>query len=89
MTRADARILAKLFPTSIEASKISGLSRSFRALLAPLDFFATFLSLTLLEAIMPVSEPDEKAEKINRTISAVSKKDIELVPKEVLLKVVN
>jgi hypothetical protein len=38
---------------------------------------------------MPVSEPDEKAEKINRTTSAVSKKDIELVPKEVLLKVVN
>jgi|TARA_B110000305_G_scaffold237217_1_gene300047 hypothetical protein len=38
---------------------------------------------------MPVSEPDEKAEKINRTISAVSKKDIELVPKELLRKVVN
>jgi len=44
--------------------------------------------LTLLDAIIPVSEPEENAEKISSANSADSKKDIELVPKE-LLKVVN
>jgi len=40
--------------------------------------------LTLLEAIIPVSEPEENAEKIRSTNSANSKKEIELVPKEIL-----
>jgi len=35
-----------------------------------------------LDAIIPVSDPDEKAENIRSTISADSKKDIEVVPKE-------
>jgi len=38
-----------------------------------------------LDAIIPVSDPDEKAEKINSTISARNKKDRELVPKEVYM----
>ena len=88
VTKAEAKILAKLFPTSIEARRISGLLRSRRAFLAPLDFLDKFLSLTLLDAIIPVSEPEENAEKISSANSADSKKDIELVPKE-LLKVVN
>ncbi len=40
-----------------------------------------FLNLTLFEAIIPVSEPDENAEKINSTISTRNKKEIELVLK--------
>ena len=71
----------------MEASKVSGRFKSIRALLAPLDFLDKFRSFTLLEAIIPVSEPEENAEKISSTNSAASKKYIELVPKE-LLKVV-
>tara|TARA_Y100001970_G_scaffold253857_1_gene329016 strand:+ start:11865 stop:11999 length:135 start_codon:yes stop_codon:yes gene_type:complete len=41
-----------------------------------------FLNLTLLDAIIPVSEPDEKAEKINSTNSAKNRKEIELVLKK-------
>ena len=55
--------------------------------MAPFDFLDKFRSFILLEAIIPVSEPEENAEKISSTNSAASKKDIELVPKE-LLKVV-
>ena len=72
----------------MDARRISGLFRSSRALFAPFDFLDKFRSFTLLEAIIPVSEPEENAEKISSTNSAASKKDIELVPKK-LLKVVS
>tara|TARA_Y100000741_G_scaffold175835_1_gene133428 strand:+ start:943 stop:1065 length:123 start_codon:yes stop_codon:yes gene_type:complete len=36
----------------------------------------------LFDAIIPVSEPDENAEKINSTKRAKNKKEIELMPKE-------
>jgi len=49
--------------------------------LEPLDIF---LNLILFEAIIPVSDPDEKAEKINSTNSARNKKEIELVLKKIL-----
>ena len=71
----------------MDARRISGLFRSIRALFAPFDFLDKFRSFTLLEAIIPVSEPEENAEKISSTNSAASKKDIELVSKK-LLKVV-
>jgi|TARA_B110000459_G_C16482166_1_gene434834 hypothetical protein len=66
----------------MEASKVSGRFKSIRALLAPLDFLDKLRSFTLFDAIIPVSDPDEKAENIKSTISADSKKDIEVVPKE-------
>ena len=72
----------------MDARRISCLFRSIRALFAPFDFLDKFRSFTLLEAIIPVSEPEENAEKISSTNSAASKKDIELVPKK-LLKVVS
>ena len=72
----------------MDARRISGLFRSIRARFATLDFLDKFPSFTLLEAIIPVSEPEENAEKISSTNSAASKKDIELVPKK-LLKVVS
>ncbi len=75
-------MLAKLLPTNIEARSRSGLFKSISALFAPFDFLDKFLSFTLLDAIIPVSDPEEKAENINRTTSAASKKVIELVPKE-------
>tara|TARA_X000000368_G_scaffold407304_1_gene386600 strand:- start:1036 stop:1161 length:126 start_codon:yes stop_codon:yes gene_type:complete len=40
-----------------------------------------------LDAIIPVSEPEENAEKINNTSSAKNKKEIELVPKRNLYEV--
>jgi len=40
--------------------------------------------LILFDAIIPVSDPDENAEKINSTNSARNKKEIELVLKEIL-----
>tara|TARA_B100000902_G_scaffold42562_1_gene50329 strand:+ start:2314 stop:2454 length:141 start_codon:yes stop_codon:yes gene_type:complete len=43
-----------------------------------------FLNLTLFEAIIPVSEPDENAEKISSTNKARNKKEIELVFKKKL-----
>ena len=41
-----------------------------------------FLNLTLFEAIIPVSEPDENAEKIKSTNNARNNKEIELVFKK-------
>jgi len=43
-----------------------------------------FLSLILFDAIIPVSDPDEKAEKIKSSANAANKKEIELVIKEIL-----
>ena len=88
VTIAEAKILAKLLLIKIEDSRISGLCKSLRALLAPLASLERLRNLILLDAIIPVSEPEENAEKISSANSADSKKDIELVPKE-LLKVVN
>ena len=82
MTIAEARILAKLFPINMDASNTSGLLSNFKALIAPLEPLDMFLNLTLFEAIIPVSEPDENAEKINSTISTRNKKEIELVLKK-------
>jgi hypothetical protein len=83
VTIAEAKIFAKLFPTNIEARRASGLSSNFRARLAPLRFFAKFLNFTLFEAIIPVSDPDEKAEKISNSTNAEIKKDIEVMSKEI------
>jgi hypothetical protein len=84
VTIAEAKILAKLLPIKIEDSKISGLCRSLRALLAPLASLERLRNLILLDAIIPVSDPDEKAEKINSTNSDRNKKEIELLLKEIL-----
>ena len=88
MTNAEAKILAKLLPIKIDASNTSGLCSNLRALMAPLESLAIFLNLTLFDAIIPVSEPDENAENINKTNSARNRKEIELVVKE-NLQVVN
>ena len=85
VTIAEARIFAKLFPINIDESKISGLWSNFKALFAPFAPLDKFLNLTLLDAIIPVSDPDEKAEKIKSTISTRNKKDRELVPKEIYM----
>lgn len=74
MTIAEANILAKLLPIRIEESKMSGLCRSLRALLAPFASLERLRNLILLDAIIPVSEPDENAEKISSTNTASSKK---------------
>ena len=64
-------MFAKLFPTNIAESNISGRCNKFSARLAPLDFFDRFLNFTLFEAIMPVSEPDENPEKNNKSINTI------------------
>lgn len=84
MTIAEAKILAKLLPIRIDASNISGLCSNLSALMAPLEPLERFLNLTLFDAIMPVSDPDEKAEKIRSTNNAKNKKEIELVLKKKL-----
>ena len=67
VTNAEARIFAKLFPTRITDNKLSGFARSSKALL---EFFwpdfALFLSLILFDAIIPVSEPEKKADKSSK-----------------------
>ena len=55
---------------------------SFNALLAPFASLDKLRNLTLFDAIIPVSEPDENAEKISSTKRAKNKKEIELAPKE-------
>ena len=62
VTIAEANMLAKLLPIKIEDSKISGLCKSLRALLAPLASLERFRNLILLDAIIPVSDPDASAE---------------------------
>ena len=78
-------MFAKLFPINIEESNISGLWSNFKALLAPFVLLDKLRNLTLLDAIIPVSDPDEKAEKIRSTTSARNKKDRELVPNEIYM----
>ena len=74
VTRAEAKIFAKLFPTRITDNKLSGLERSFKALA---EFFspdfALFLNLILFDAIIPVSDPEKKADKSNKNIIDVIK----------------
>jgi hypothetical protein len=52
--------------------------------MAPLEPLERFLNLTLFDAIIPVSDPDEKAEKISSTNNAKNKKEIESVLKKTL-----
>ena len=85
VTIAEARMFAKLFPINIDDRRISGLWSNFRALFAPFVPLDKLRNLTLLDAIIPVSDPDEKAEKIKSTTSARNKKDRELVPKEIYM----
>ena len=60
-------MLAKLFPTRIVAKSRSGFLRSLSALFAPrFRFFERFFSLILLAAIMPVSDPEKNALRINK-----------------------
>ena len=66
VTIAEAKIFAKLFPTNIADKSISGLFKSLSALAAPFEPLDRFLNFTLLDAIIPVSDPDEKAEKISK-----------------------
>ena len=69
VTIADAKILAKLFPTRITDNKLSGLDSNLSArfeLLLP--FLTLFLSFILFEAIIPVSDPEKNAERIKRNI---------------------
>ena len=67
VTNAEARIFAKLLPTSITDNKLSGFAKSSKALL---EFFlpdlALFLSLTLFDAIIPVSEPEKNADNSSK-----------------------
>ena len=74
VTRAEAKIFAKLFPTRITDNKLSGLERSFKALA---EFFspdfALFLNLILFDAIIPVSDPEKKADRSNKNIIDVIK----------------
>ena len=83
VTIADARMFAKLFPINIDERRISGLWSNFKALFAPFAPLDKLRNLTLFDAIIPVSDPDEKAEKIKSTKSARNKKGRELVPKEI------
>ena len=82
VTIAEARMLAKLLLIRIDESNISGLWSSFNALFAPFASLDKLRNLTLFDAIIPVSEPDENAEKISSTKRAKNKKEIELAPKE-------
>ena len=67
---------------------ISGRCNKFSARLAPLDFFDRFLNFTLFEAIMPVSEPDEKPEKNNKSINTIININEESINYESLLRIV-
>ena len=78
VTIAEANIFAKLFPTRIADKSLSGLVNNSNALLAPLFFFFDkFLSLTFLEAIIPVSDPEKKPDNINRNINIITKNNNE------------
>ena len=85
VTIAEARIFAKLLPINMDESRISGLWSNFEARFAPFAPLDKLRNLTLLDAIIPVSDPDEKAEKIKSTTSAINKKDRELVPKKIYM----
>ena len=68
----------RLFPTSIADKRISGRFKSFRAFAAPFEPLDKFLNLTLFDAIIPVSDPEEKAEKISNTNKIAIRKNKEL-----------
>ena len=79
VTIAEAKIFAKLFPTSIADKSMSGRFKSLSALAAPFEPLDKFLNLTLFDAIIPVSDPDEKAEKISNTSRIAIRKNKESV----------
>ena len=79
VTIAEAKIFAKLFPTSIADKSMSGRFKSFSALVAPFEPLDRFLNLTLFDAIIPVSDPDEKAEKISNMSKIAIRKNKESV----------
>ena len=71
-------MFAKLFPTKIVAKSKSGFFRSLSALFAPLSlFFDRFLSLILLAAIIPVSDPEKNALRINKLNKLINKNNNE------------
>jgi hypothetical protein len=71
-------MFAKLLPINIVDKSKSGLCSSLRALFAPLcGFFERFLSLILLAAIIPVSDPEKNPLRIKRPKSTPNKKYIE------------
>ena len=64
---AEARIFTKLFPIRIIPNNLSGLFNNFSILIAALFFsFARYFKRYLLIAIMLVSEPEKKADKISK-----------------------
>ena len=64
---AEARIFTKLFPIRIIPNNLSGLFNNFSILIAALFFsFAKYFKRYLLIAIMLVSEPEKKADKISK-----------------------
>ena len=68
VVKADASILTKLFPIKMIPKSLSGLLNSFSILIADLFFsLAKYFNLYLLIAIMLVSEPEKKADKISKT----------------------
>ena len=74
VTRAEAKIFAKLLPTRITDKRLSGFESSFNALSAFLSpDFALFRSLILFDAIIPVSEPEKNAESSNKKMIEVIK----------------
>ena len=64
---AEARIFTKLFPMRIIPNNLSGLLNNFSILMATLFFsFAKYFNRYLLIAIMLVSDPEKKADKISK-----------------------
>ena len=64
---AEARIFTKLFPIRIIPNNLSGLFNNFSILIAALFFsFARYFKRYLLIAIMLVSDPEKKADKISK-----------------------
>tara|TARA_B100000963_G_scaffold102564_1_gene88775 strand:- start:880 stop:1344 length:465 start_codon:yes stop_codon:yes gene_type:complete len=64
VVKEAAKIFTKLFPIRITPSNLSGLLRSFSALIAPLSFSLTrCLSRYLFNDIIAVSTPEKKAER--------------------------
>ena len=83
VTIADARIFAKLFPTRMVDSNWSGLLSNSSALLAPLwGFLDKFFSLTLFDAIIPVSEPEKNplsTKRLNKVVSKYIKEGFSII----------
>ena len=75
MAKEEARILTKLFDNSRDDITLSFSSRIFKtysALLLP--FFILYIILAFEVAVMAVSEPDSKPDKITSIIKQINKK---------------